>query len=123
MSYAIVFTDMINMFVHWAIWDILAATLSLPAALPNPYMLTAPAGAKQASFGGNSNHGYQGSCPSMGTMTSTHTYEFRVYAMNVMTVPNLTMSSSQTTARDQIAMAGRSLASGTLTAMSDARRP
>ena len=64
MSYAIVLTDMTNMYVHWAIWDIPMATRSLPAALPNPYMLTAPAGAKQASFGGNSDHGYQGPCPS-----------------------------------------------------------
>jgi len=118
MSYAIVLTDMTNMFVHWAIWDIPSATRSLPAALPNPYMLTAPAGAKQAGFGGNSNHGYQGSCPD----GATHTYQFVVYAMNVMNVPNLTMTSSQMTARDAIVMAGR-LAMGSLTGTSNASRP
>jgi Raf kinase inhibitor-like YbhB/YbcL family protein len=119
MSYAIVFTDMSNMLVHWAIWDIPAATRSLPAALPNPYMLTAPAGAKQASFSGNSNHGYQGSCPS----GQTHTYQFVVYALNVATVPNLTMTSSQTAARDAIVVASRVLAMGSLTGTSNASRP
>jgi phosphatidylethanolamine-binding protein (PEBP) family uncharacterized protein len=82
-------------------------------------MLTAPAGAKQASFGGNSNHGYQGSCPS----GQTHTYQFVVYALNVATVPNLTMTSNQTAARDAIVMPSRVLASGALTGTSNASRP
>jgi len=114
-----VLTDMTNMLVHWAIWDIPPATRSLPAALPNPYMLTAPAGAKQASFGGNSNHGYQGSCPS----GQTHTYQFVVYALNVATVPNLTMTSSQMVAAAAIIMPNRVLASGSLTGTSNASRP
>ena len=115
LSYAIVLTDMTNMLVHWAIWDIPPATRSLPAALPNPYMLTAPAGAKQASFGG---HGYQGSCPG----GQTHTYQFVVYALNVGTVPNLTMTSSQMVAAEAIVMPTRVLASGSLTGTSNASR-
>ena len=53
----------------------------------------------------------------------THTYQFVVYALNVATVPNLTMTSNQTAARDAIVMPSRVLASGALTGTSNASRP
>lgn len=85
-SYAIIFTDKDNNLRHWAIWDIPAATTSLPANLPKTSTLTMPAGAKQKSYNGT---GYAGPCPG----ATEHTYEFALYAVNVATLPGVTTNS------------------------------
>jgi Raf kinase inhibitor-like YbhB/YbcL family protein len=116
MSYAIVFTDMSNNLVHWVIWDIPAATRMLPAALQEVFMPATVSGAKQVSFQGNTD-GYFGPCPN----GQTHTYVFQVHAISVATLPgNLTMTSTPANVVTQINMAGRSLATGTLSGMSNA---
>ena len=115
MSYAITLTDMSNMLVHWVIWDIPAATRTLPAALQEVFMPTSVAPAKQVSFMGNVD-GYYGPCPG----GQAHTYQFMVHAISVATLPSLTMTSTPANVNTQITMAGRSLASGTLTGMSNA---
>ena len=61
MSYAIALVDMSNSLVHWAIWDIPAATMSLPGNLPTTQMLTTPVMAKQVNF--STGDGYFGPCP------------------------------------------------------------
>lgn len=80
-SYAIILTDTTNSFVHWAIWDIPPATLSLPASLAKTATLSDPAGARQVNrFGSN---GYFGPCPS-GT---DHVYQFEVHALDSAMLP------------------------------------
>jgi Raf kinase inhibitor-like YbhB/YbcL family protein len=86
MSFAIVLTDKSNMLRHWVLWDIPAATMSLPANLAKTSTLTMPAGAKQVSI---QNPGYAGPCPP----TGTHTYEFALYAVDVATLPGVTTNS------------------------------
>jgi Raf kinase inhibitor-like YbhB/YbcL family protein len=114
MSYAIVLTDMSNQLVHWVLWDIPTATMSLPAALPGTATLTSPAGAKQVHVNGTGN-GYYGPCP----MGQTHTYQFRVHAVDVATLPTVTTTSSTTTVRDQVMM--HSIAHGDLSGTSNAQ--
>lgn len=76
MSYAITLKDFSNMFTHWAIWNIPAGTLKLPASLSREAMPPAVAGASQKSFSQNDS-GY------MGPGAKDHIYEFRLYALNV----------------------------------------
>jgi Raf kinase inhibitor-like YbhB/YbcL family protein len=104
-SYAIVFTDKSNNLRHWAIWDIPATTTSLPANLPKMAMLTMPAGAKQVAFQGM---GYAGPCPG----ANEHTYEFALYAVNVLPLPGVTTSSSAMAV--ETAILARQLAKATL---------
>jgi phosphatidylethanolamine-binding protein (PEBP) family uncharacterized protein len=87
----------------------------LPAALAVDAMLTNPAGAKQAHLlqGGAGNQ-YYGPCP-RGT---SHTYRFRVYAVDVGTLPNLSATSRPTDVITQLG--SHSLAQGDLSGMSDA---
>jgi phosphatidylethanolamine-binding protein (PEBP) family uncharacterized protein len=94
------------------------ATRSLPAALQEVFMPPSPAGAKQVSFMGNID-GYFGPCPN----GSVHHYRFQVHAISAGTLSGLTMNSTTDDVVTQIMMAGRSLATGTLSATSDARRP
>ena len=93
-SYAIVLQDLTNAtggkpFVHWAMWNIPAATTKLPAGLETGAMPSVPAGSSQKSFSGN---GYQGSgkCGNV--------YEFVLYALTTATYAGST--SSQTAVRD-----------------------
>jgi Raf kinase inhibitor-like YbhB/YbcL family protein len=83
-GYAIVLWDRTNMFRHWVIWDIPPETMSLAASLPKTAQLTMPAGARQISFQGA---GYAGPCP---PGTEIHTYEFDLYAVNVLPLPGAT---------------------------------
>lgn len=79
MSYVVVLHDTTFMaasggFTHWAIWNISAATLKLPANLPRARMPAMPAGSEQTGFG--SDDGYQG------PGAAGNVYEFHVYALS-----------------------------------------
>ncbi|HET7539300.1 MAG TPA: YbhB/YbcL family Raf kinase inhibitor-like protein [Polyangiaceae bacterium] len=96
-SYALTMEDLTVIqsgkpFVHWAIWNIPAATLMLPAGLDTTAMPSVPAGSSQKSFQGN---GYQGSgkCGNV--------YEFTLYALTTASYTG--SSSSQTAVRDGLA--------------------
>lgn len=104
-SYAIVMRDLdyMNGFVHWVIWDIPPATMSLPEGLPNG-TLTMPAGAKQVAPGGG--QGYFGPC----SPSSVNTYEFTVYALDV---PTLDLNNPNTTTAEA-AVEAAALASASL---------
>ncbi len=114
MSYALVLQDTNNMLNHWVLWDVPAATTSLPEALATTAMLTMPAGAKQKAFSGM---GYMGPCPS----GMTHTYTFTLYALNVATLTGVTTSS--TTDALVTAIKAAKVASASLSATSNATKP
>ncbi len=78
MSYVITLHDFSNTFTHWAIWNIPAATLKLPASLARDSKPAVPAGSQQMSFD-NNNAGYG----FMGPGADDHVYEFRLYALKV----------------------------------------
>ncbi|WP_434094505.1 PQQ-dependent sugar dehydrogenase [Streptomyces jumonjinensis] len=93
LSYAIVFADTNNNGnkLHWAIWDIPAAKLSLPEGLGAGFAVPGQDGAKQKAMGSGANaQKYFGPCPG----GSTHPYSFTLYAMNTATVPGIGSSSS-----------------------------
>jgi Raf kinase inhibitor-like YbhB/YbcL family protein len=80
LSYAIVLHDFSNGFTHWAIWNIPAATLMLPANLARESKPALPAGSQQKSFDmNNAGFGY------MGPGADDHMYEFKLYALNTPT--------------------------------------
>src|SRR6478735_8366313 len=114
LSYALVLLDTNNSFNHWVVWDIPPSTLMLPESLPTTAMLTMPAGAKQASGQGM---GYLGPCPS----GMTHTYKFTIYALDVATLPGVMTSTS--TANLAAAIEMHDIASASLSATSDAKKP
>ena len=111
MSYALVLQDTNNSLNHWVLYDIPAATSSLPESLATTATLTTPAGAKQKAYQGNA---YMGPCPS----GMTHTYTFTLYALSVATLPGVTASSS--TMALVTAIQANDLASAALSAMSNA---
>nr|WP_042191855.1 PQQ-dependent sugar dehydrogenase [Kibdelosporangium sp. MJ126-NF4]CEL20327.1 FIG01133694: hypothetical protein [Kibdelosporangium sp. MJ126-NF4]CTQ97552.1 FIG01133694: hypothetical protein [Kibdelosporangium sp. MJ126-NF4] len=91
-SYAIVFADRVNdgNKRHWAIWDIPAATLSLPENLGAGFTVPDQGGAKQKAMGSGANaQKYFGPCPG----GSTNPYTFTLYSVNVATLPGVTSSS------------------------------
>jgi Raf kinase inhibitor-like YbhB/YbcL family protein len=98
-SYAIVMRDLDfnNGFLHWVMWDIPAATVSLPEDVDQVFEPAVPAGAKQAPFNGNQ-IGYFGPC----SPNSVNTYEITVYALPSATLPGLDETSSKTEAADAI---------------------
>lgn len=114
MSYALVLQDTNNNLNHWVLYDIPAATTSLPESLETTATLTMPAGAKQKAAQGM---GYLGPCPS-GMM---HTYTFTLYALDVATLPGVT-ASSMTNAL-VTAIQAHDVASATLSATSNAKMP
>ncbi len=83
MSFAVTFIDRTlvddgnTLGYHWAIWDLDAAVMALPANLPAGMSLSSPVSATQ------SRASYLGPCPNYGTGTAaeTHTYEFTIYAL------------------------------------------
>jgi Raf kinase inhibitor-like YbhB/YbcL family protein len=80
LSYAITLHDFSNGFTHWAIWNVPAATLKLPANLARESKPAVPAGSQQMSFdNNNAGFGY------MGPGADDHIYEFKLYALNVAT--------------------------------------
>jgi Raf kinase inhibitor-like YbhB/YbcL family protein len=114
LSYALVLLDTNNSFNHWVVWDIPPGTNMLPESLPTTAALTMPAGAKQASGQGM---GYLGPCPS----GMTHTYKFTLYALDVATLPGVMASTS--TANLAAAIEMHDIASASLSATSDAKKP
>lgn len=108
-GYAIVFTDMSNGLVHSAIWDIPAATTSLPEDVMKVYMPAVPAGARQPTAYDNQTRGYLGPCPG-----SMHTYQFALYAVDANPLPGLGMTSTR--AQVRTAILAHDTATATLTA-------
>jgi Raf kinase inhibitor-like YbhB/YbcL family protein len=97
-SYALILHDLVFMqqagvpFAHWAIWNVPAATLSLPAMLERDAMPSEPAGAQQVSLSGDDGYaGPGGDC---------NVYEFIVFALGT---PSFSPSNAndQTTVRDE----------------------
>jgi len=106
-AYGIVFADVANAGnkLHWAIWDIPAASTSLPESLGAGYNVPNQGGAKQKAMGsGADSQKYFGPCPG----GSSHPYTFTLYAQNAATVPGL--SSSSTMAQIETAIKGASTA-------------
>jgi Raf kinase inhibitor-like YbhB/YbcL family protein len=115
-SYAIILNDLGNGNKHWAIWDIPAATTSLPEGLSLGFNVPEVAGAKQKALGsGNQTLQYFGPCPG-GT---NHKYEFTLYAINKATLPGLSQSS--TVAQVETAAAANDLANVKLAGNSAAK--
>ena len=115
-SYAIVLLDTANTRYHWAIWNIPASVLALPAALPAGATITSPVAAMQAVTG-TGTPGYQGPCPN----GATHTYVFTLYALDVAMLPGLSGNSMAQAV--SAALQSHVLASGTLSGTSNAMRP
>ncbi|HMJ10190.1 MAG TPA: YbhB/YbcL family Raf kinase inhibitor-like protein [Polyangiaceae bacterium] len=103
-SYAIVMRDLDIGFTHWVIWDIPANVTSLPAGVQTVFQPATPSGAKQAALNATI-VGYFGPC----SPTTVNTYEFRVYALPVASVPGLGQAS--TLAEAQAAIESQDLAS------------
>lgn len=83
MSYAIVMRDTSINFTHWVIWDIPVTAMALPEDVGGGFMVADPAGAKQVDP-------YFGPC----SPNSVNTYEWRLYAIDVATIPGLDQSSN-----------------------------
>lgn len=86
LSYAVVMRDlslgaMPN--YHWVIYDIPAATTSLPQAVQSAASPAIPAGAKQTYWSFGAQYSYVGPCPPSGT----HDYQFTVYSFATATIP------------------------------------
>ncbi len=90
-------------YVHWVMYNIPAASASLPEAVPGRAQLADGTLQGSNSSGGT---GYTGPCPPSGT----HHYHFKLYALDIMT----SLSSGAT--KDQLlqAMQGHILAQGEL---------
>ncbi|MGY0236271.1 YbhB/YbcL family Raf kinase inhibitor-like protein [Longispora urticae] len=90
-SYAITFVDTANSGKHWVIWDLAPTRSSLPEGLGLGYDVPGQAPAKQKGMStGNKALQFFGPCPG----SSTHKYEFTLYALDVATLPGVTSSSS-----------------------------
>ena len=105
MSYAVALTDLSINAVHWVIYDIPAATTSLPAALPPDTTLTTPVSAKQIHktefFGAGG--AYRGPCPS----GNLHNYQFEVSAIPTATLGGITASSTVEDVKAAVVAAAR----------------
>jgi len=78
MSYAVTLYDVTLGNPHWALYDIPAGTLAVPAGLASGANLTTPIMAKQA--------GFSAGMPSyMGSGACENVYEFRLYALSTAT--------------------------------------
>ncbi|NUT03609.1 MAG: YbhB/YbcL family Raf kinase inhibitor-like protein [Hamadaea sp.] len=98
-SYAIVLIDTANSNKHWVIWDIPATRTFLPEGLGLGFTVPGISGAKQKAMStGDKALQYFGPCPG-GT---SHLYEFRLYALNVTTLPGVDSSSSVATVETAI---------------------
>jgi Raf kinase inhibitor-like YbhB/YbcL family protein len=114
-SYAIILVDTGNGNKHWAIWDLPAATTSLPEGLGLGFAVPGQSPAKQKALGsGNQTLQYFGPCPG----GSSHKYVFTLYALKVATLPGLSQSS--TVAQVETAAKANAMASVTLSGNSAA---
>ena len=110
LSFAIVFTDKTNNLIHSVIYDIPANLAGLPADVEKVFAPTDVAGAHQTASYDPQVRGYNGPCPG-----NTHTYEFKLYALDAATLPGATMQTSRAQAKLSIEM--HDLASATLSGM------
>ncbi len=114
-SYAITFIDTANSGKHWVIWDIPAARSSLPEGLGLGFDVPGQSPAKQRSFGtGNKTYQFFGPCPG----GSNHLYQFKIYALNVATLPGV--NSSSTVAQVETAILANDISSAILNGNSNA---
>lgn len=97
---------------HWVIYDIPAAVRSLPEGL----MDASSVGAKQSGA-------YLGPCPNFGTSGETHTYEFRLYALDVATLELTQTTGTAAVKEAESKLAADHLAKAVLTGTSDASPP
>jgi len=95
-AYAVVFEDLSNPLIHSIIYDIPGDVDSLPEGVENVAEPSVPAGAKQTLGYDESTRGYLGPCPG-----STHTYRFRLHAVDAAQLPGVTLDSS----REEVAAA------------------
>ncbi len=86
-SYAVVMTDTSINLIHWVIWDIPSSALSLPEGVPN---VALPSSGKQTKSYDGATFGYLGPCP-----PSTHVYRFELFALDAVTLPQVTTASSR----------------------------
>jgi hypothetical protein len=75
--------------IDWIVWDIPAATTSLPARLPAGTTLSSPAGARQLGVGGD---GYVGPCPP--SAQGQQSYVYGVFAVDVAVLSGLPASAT-----------------------------
>ncbi len=111
-SYAVMMVHFAaDMSVHWALWDIAPTVTSLPMGIERGANPTVPAGAKQAKPGIDNATwaGYTGPCPG----SANQMYEYAVYALDVATLPGVTVQS--TTADVDKAVKAHQLARAALT--------
>ena len=108
LSYAVVMRDTdFNDLVHWVIYDIPSSVNALPQGIPSGYMVTDPAGAKQAELQ-NVFFGYFGPC----SPNSVNTYQWTVHAMGSDLLPGVDMNTTENTIAS--AIEGSSLAQASL---------
>jgi Raf kinase inhibitor-like YbhB/YbcL family protein len=114
-SYAITLIDTTNGNKHYVIWDIPASRSSLPEGLGLGFNVPNQSPAKQRSFGtGTKTYQFFGPCPG----GSTHTYQFKLYALNVATLPGVDANS--TVAQVETAILANDISSATLNGTSNA---
>lgn len=89
-SFAVVLTDRSNDLVHSIIWDVPSTRADLPADVDKVAEPPDVPGAKQPLAYDARTRGYLGPCPG-----STHTYEFKLYALDVATLPGANLSSTR----------------------------
>ncbi len=112
MSFALLMRDRtFQNYEHWTIYDIPASVTSLPEGVPSGAMPAMPAGAKQAPNAlGLLGPGYYGPCG------GNNMYEFKLYALDVATLPMAGMTGDSVEA----ALDMHDLATASLSVMSAA---
>lgn len=115
-SFSIVFKDQSNNLIHSAIFDIPADALSLPADVDKDQNPADVPGAKQTKAFDDTTFGYLGPCPG----GDLHTYKFTLYALDVSPLPIVGVPAKESVEDVSLEHA---LATGTLSAQSDATSP
>jgi Raf kinase inhibitor-like YbhB/YbcL family protein len=114
-SFAITLIDTTNAGKHWVIWDIPATKNALPEGLGLGFDVPSQSPAKQRSFGtGTKTYQFFGPCPG----GSSHLYQFKLYSLNVATLPGVT--SSSTVAQIETAILANDVSSAILNGNSSA---
>lgn len=116
-SYAITFIDVTltggeppsDLGYHWVIYDIPADVLSLPEEFTDA-----------ASIGAKQNRTYLGPCPNFGSSGETHTYEFRVYALDAESLELTQTTGTGAVKEAESKLEAAHLAVATLSGTSDA---
>ena len=90
------FNDATTDFLHSVTYDIPSTQAELPANVQKQHEPANVAGAKQTRSYANT-YGYAGPCPD-----TKHTYEFVLYALDVETLPNVTMTTPRAGAETAI---------------------